>query len=115
MQEPREPQLAAERRAEAKEKANKKKHKTTDSEARSGGGFNNSSGMSTEDLLPTELQGDMVFENGCLFLRDALLFADSIKSGDSGLVILVLKHWVFNYRETAARNTHMKCCTCFTT
>jgi hypothetical protein len=44
----------------------------------------------------------MVFENGCLFLRDALLtrlFADSIKSGGSGLVILVLKHWVFSYRR----------------
>jgi hypothetical protein len=67
----------------------------------SGGGFNDSSGTSTKDLLPTELQGDMVFENGCLFLRDALLtrlFADSIKSGDSGLVISVLKHWVFSYR-----------------
>jgi len=79
-------------------KANKK-HKTT--EATSDGGFNNSSGTSTEDLLPTELQGDMVFENGCLFLRDALLtrlLADAIKSGDSGVVILVLKHWVFSYR-----------------
>jgi hypothetical protein len=56
--------------------------------------------MTTKDLLPTELQGDMVFENGCLFLRDALLtrlFADAIKSGDSGVVILVLKHWVFSY------------------
>ncbi|KAF8174074.1 hypothetical protein BJ912DRAFT_858960 [Pholiota molesta] len=48
-----------------------------------------------------ELQGDMVFENACLFLRDALLtrlFADAVKSGDSGLVILVLKHWVFSFR-----------------
>lgn len=98
VQELREPRLAAERRAEAKEKANKK-HKTT--ETTSDGEFNNSSSKSTKDLLPTELQGDMVFENGCLFLRDALLtrlFADSIKSGDSGLVVLVLKHWVFSYR-----------------
>jgi hypothetical protein len=97
VQELREPRLAAEKRAEAKEKA-KKKHKTT--ETTSDGGFNNIS-ASTEDLLPSELQGDMVFENGCLFLRDALLtrlFADAIKSGDSGLVILVLKHWVFSYR-----------------
>ena len=98
VQELREPRLAAEKRAEAKEKANKK-HKTM--EATRDGGFNNNSGTSTEDLLPTELQGDMVFENGCLFLRDALLtrlFADAIKSGDSGIVILVLKHWVFSYR-----------------
>ncbi|KAF8173450.1 hypothetical protein BJ912DRAFT_1024853 [Pholiota molesta] len=51
--------------------------------------------------LPTELQGDVVFENACLFMRDALLtrlFANAIKSGDSGLVILVLKQWVFSYR-----------------
>ena len=97
VQELREPQLAAEKRAEAKERANKK-HKTT--KATSDGGSNNSSSTSTEDLLPMELQGDMVFENGCLFLRYALLtqlFADAIKSGDSGLVILVLKHWVFSF------------------
>ena len=98
VQELREPRLTAEKRAEAKEKANRK-HRMT--EATINHGFNNSSDTSTADLLPTELQGDMVFENGCLFLRDALLtrlFADAIKSGDSGVVILVLKHWVFSYR-----------------
>ena len=73
----------------------------------SNGGFNNSSGMSTECLLPTKLQGDMVFENGCLFLRDALLtrlFADAIKLGDSEVIILVLKCWVFSYQG----NGHVK-------
>ena len=43
----------------------------------------------------------MVFENAVLFLRDALLtrlFADAVKAGDSGLVILVLKLWTFAYR-----------------
>jgi hypothetical protein len=51
--------------------------------------------------LPAAHQGDMVFENGCLFLQNALLtwlFADAIKSGDSGLVILVLKQWSFAYQ-----------------
>jgi hypothetical protein len=46
-------------------------------------------------------QGDMVFENASLFLRDALLtrlFSDSVKAGDSGLVILVIKLWAFGYR-----------------
>jgi hypothetical protein len=46
-------------------------------------------------------QGDMVFENASLFLHDALLtrlFSDSVKAGDSGLVILVLKLWAFGYR-----------------
>lgn len=51
--------------------------------------------------LKEEDQGDMVFENAVLFLRDALLtrlFADAVKAGDSGLVILVLKLWTFAYR-----------------
>ncbi|KAG7087025.1 hypothetical protein E1B28_013004 [Marasmius oreades] len=46
-------------------------------------------------------EGDMVFENATLFLRDALLsreFADAVKVGDSGRIILVLKRWVFSYR-----------------
>ena len=51
--------------------------------------------------LAADLQGDMVFENGSLFLWDALLtrlFADAIKAGDSGLVVVVLKMWAFSYR-----------------
>lgn len=56
--------------------------------------------MSNTETLPVEHQGDMVFENGCLFLRDALqvlsrVFADAVKSGD---LISVLKQWVFSYR-----------------
>ncbi|KAK1235663.1 hypothetical protein PQX77_001105 [Marasmius sp. AFHP31] len=46
-------------------------------------------------------EGDMVYENAVLFLRDALLsreFADAVKFGDSGRIILVLKQWTFSYR-----------------
>jgi hypothetical protein len=48
---------------------------------------------------PTE--GDMVFENAALFLRDALIsreFTDAIKAGDSGRVVLVLKIWAMSFR-----------------
>ena len=46
-------------------------------------------------------QGDMVFENAILFMRDALIsreFTDAIKCGDSGRVILVLKIWALSFR-----------------
>lgn len=46
-------------------------------------------------------KGDMVLENAYLFLRDGLLtrlFADAIKSGDSGRVIVVLKIWTYSFR-----------------
>uniref|UniRef100_A0A8H7Y8R3 DUF6589 domain-containing protein n=1 Tax=Psilocybe cubensis TaxID=181762 RepID=A0A8H7Y8R3_PSICU len=52
-----------------------------------------------ENKKPT--QGDMVFENASLFLRDALItreFNDAIKSGDSGRIILVLKTWALSFR-----------------
>ncbi|KAF9556358.1 hypothetical protein CPC08DRAFT_778467, partial [Agrocybe pediades] len=48
---------------------------------------------------PTE--GDMVFENAVLFLRDALisrLFTDAVKAGDSGVIVLVLKAWALGFR-----------------
>ena len=48
---------------------------------------------------PTE--GDMVFENACLFLQDALflyLFNDAIKHGDSGHIIIILKVFALGYR-----------------
>lgn len=48
---------------------------------------------------PTE--GDMVFENAVLFLRDTLIsreFTDAIKAGDSGRVVLVLKIWALGFR-----------------
>lgn len=46
-------------------------------------------------------KGDMVFENAVLFMRDALLtreFADAVKSGDLGRVVIVLKLWALAYR-----------------
>lgn len=46
-------------------------------------------------------EGDMVFENAILFLRDALIsreFTDAIKAGDSGRVFLVLKIWALSFR-----------------
>ncbi|KAJ7573000.1 hypothetical protein C8J56DRAFT_1008478 [Mycena floridula] len=46
-------------------------------------------------------EGDMVYENALLFLRDALMsreFTDAIKFGDSGRVLLVLKAWALAYR-----------------
>lgn len=45
-------------------------------------------------------QGDMVYENGLLFLRDALIsreFTDAVKAGDSGRVVLVLKMWALSF------------------
>ncbi|KAI0349403.1 hypothetical protein OH77DRAFT_1465461 [Trametes cingulata] len=46
-------------------------------------------------------QGDPVYENAILFLRDALLlrhFADAIKSGTSDHLITVLKLWALGFR-----------------
>ncbi|KAH7907965.1 hypothetical protein BJ138DRAFT_1013701 [Hygrophoropsis aurantiaca] len=46
-------------------------------------------------------EGDMVFENAVLFLRDALIsreFTDAIKAGDSGRVVLILKVFALSYR-----------------
>lgn len=43
----------------------------------------------------------MIFENGILFLRDALIlreFCDVIKNGDSGHLIVVLKMLALMYR-----------------
>ncbi|KAJ7102520.1 hypothetical protein B0H15DRAFT_768975 [Mycena belliarum] len=51
--------------------------------------------------LPHIPKGDMVLENGLLFLRDALLtreFSDAIKAGDSGRVLIILRLWAFTYR-----------------
>ncbi|KAJ7599782.1 hypothetical protein C8J56DRAFT_999560 [Mycena floridula] len=46
-------------------------------------------------------EGDMVYENALLFLRDALIsreYTDAIKVGDSGRVLLVLKAWTLGFR-----------------
>ncbi|KZT69353.1 hypothetical protein DAEQUDRAFT_646439, partial [Daedalea quercina L-15889] len=56
--------------------------------------------MDSENTVPLT-QGDMVFENACLFLRDALLlreFTDAIKSGDSGRIIIILKVFALSFR-----------------
>ena len=46
-------------------------------------------------------EGDSIFENGVLFMRDALIsheMTDAIKAGDSGQVVLVLKIWALSFR-----------------
>ncbi|KAJ6618398.1 hypothetical protein B0H10DRAFT_1795323 [Mycena sp. CBHHK59/15] len=48
-----------------------------------------------------EVPGDEIFENASLLLRDALVsreFTDSVKAGDSGRIILVLKLLACSYR-----------------
>ncbi|KAF7358319.1 hypothetical protein MVEN_00881400 [Mycena venus] len=58
-------------------------------------------GKKPDGALPHIKKGDMVFENAILFLRDALLtreFTDTVKAGDSGRVVNVLRLWVFSYR-----------------
>ncbi|KAJ7482617.1 hypothetical protein FB451DRAFT_1350610 [Mycena latifolia] len=62
---------------------------------------NKGKGKKPEGPLPHIKKGDMVFENAILFLRDALLtreFADAVKAGDSGRVVIILRLWVFSYR-----------------
>ncbi|KAJ7206570.1 hypothetical protein GGX14DRAFT_568125 [Mycena pura] len=56
---------------------------------------------SKKEPVPHIKKGDMVFENAILFVRDALLtreFADAIKAGDSGRIVLILKLFAFTYR-----------------
>ncbi|KAK7007004.1 hypothetical protein R3P38DRAFT_3599287 [Favolaschia claudopus] len=56
---------------------------------------------SAKEHPPHIRKGDMVFENAVLFFRDALLtreFADAIKSGDSGRIVIILRLWAFSYR-----------------
>jgi hypothetical protein len=45
--------------------------------------------------------GDEIFENLCLFLRDALIsreFTDAIKAGDFGRIVLILKILALSFR-----------------
>lgn len=54
-----------------------------------------------QDVAQPVTEGDMVFENAILFLRDALIsreFTDAVKAGDSGRVLLVLKVWALSFR-----------------
>ncbi|OSD06261.1 hypothetical protein PYCCODRAFT_1354209, partial [Trametes coccinea BRFM310] len=58
------------------------------------------SSESTHEPQPSAA-GDMVFENAVLFLRDALVlreFNDTIKVGDSGRIVTVLKIWALVFR-----------------
>ena len=51
--------------------------------------------------LPHVKAGDMVFENAQLLLRDQLIsreFADAVKCGDSGRIVVVLKIWACSFR-----------------
>ena len=51
--------------------------------------------------LPHVKAGDMVFENAQLLLRDQLIsreFADAVKCGDSGRIVMVLKIWACSFR-----------------
>ncbi|KAJ7463671.1 hypothetical protein FB451DRAFT_1180152 [Mycena latifolia] len=93
VQELRELRLPEERRraAELAAKAKSQK-KSTASKTQS---------AAKKDPLPHIKKGDMVFENAILFIRDALLtreFADAIKAGDSGRIVLILKLFAFTYR-----------------
>ncbi|KAF7372061.1 hypothetical protein MVEN_00064400 [Mycena venus] len=85
VQELRERRLPEERKREAESKAAKK---TGQAEA-------------STSSPPHIRKGDMVLENGILFLCDALLtreFSDAIKAGDSGRVLVILRMWAFCYR-----------------
>lgn len=67
--------------------------------------------IDTGDALPTA-EGDMVFENVCLFLRDALVLrelADAIKAGDSGRIIIILKVLALSYRGSGHTKYAQEC------
>ncbi|KAJ6454030.1 hypothetical protein C8R47DRAFT_1181220 [Mycena vitilis] len=86
VQELREQRIPEERKRDAEAKAAKKSKAAEDPSAPN---------------LPHIRKGDMVLENGILFLRDALLtreFADAIKCGDSGRILIILRMWAFCYR-----------------
>ncbi|KAJ7714778.1 hypothetical protein B0H14DRAFT_3014885, partial [Mycena olivaceomarginata] len=49
----------------------------------------------------SETPGDKIFENACLFLRDALVsreLTDAVKAGDSGRIVLILELLACSYR-----------------
>ncbi|KAJ8089939.1 hypothetical protein PM082_018517 [Marasmius tenuissimus] len=57
--------------------------------------------LRSERELKGKGHGDVVFENACLFLRDALYSYElqrAVKAGDSGRVVLVLKIWALSFR-----------------
>ncbi|KEP47850.1 hypothetical protein V565_141850 [Rhizoctonia solani 123E] len=57
----------------------------------------------TPNSPATSPQGDTVLESAILFNEDALLlrnFVDSVKRGDSGRIITILKVWALSFRST---------------
>ncbi|KAH9896145.1 uncharacterized protein BXZ73DRAFT_111846 [Epithele typhae] len=60
------------------------------------------SGEEEYDVYADALKhGDLLYENACLFLRDALIareFTDAIKGGYSGRIVRVLKHLALAFR-----------------
>lgn len=52
-------------------------------------------------------EGDMLFENAVLFMRDALIlreFADAIKVGDGGRVFKVIQVWTYAFQGAGRTN-----------
>ncbi|KAJ6595217.1 hypothetical protein DFH09DRAFT_1413281 [Mycena vulgaris] len=94
VQELRELRVPEERRRDAELAAKAKGEKKTSTGAKT-------QPAAKKEHPPHIKKGDMVFENAILFIRDALLtreFADAIKAGDSGRIVLVLKLFAFTYR-----------------
>ncbi|KAH9934407.1 hypothetical protein B0H21DRAFT_77941 [Amylocystis lapponica] len=72
-------------------------------EAREEEAFRAQADASTSDASPAATAGDVIFENGVLFLRDGLMlreFTDAIKAGDSGRIITIVKILTLMYRGT---------------
>jgi hypothetical protein len=63
-------------------------------------GSPNTTQLPRPPALPHVKAGDMVFENAQLLLRDQLIsreFADAVKCGDSGWIVVVLKIWACSF------------------
>ncbi|KLO06208.1 hypothetical protein SCHPADRAFT_838360 [Schizopora paradoxa] len=57
--------------------------------------------LRNEREINAEKGGDMIFENACLFMRDALVlreFTDAVRVGDAGRVFKVIKLWAYGFR-----------------
>ncbi len=52
-------------------------------------------------LDPNGDEGDSIFENACIFMRDALVlreFSDAVRVGDAGRIFKVMKLWAYGFR-----------------
>lgn len=66
-------------------------------------------GLAEEALTQTapDQAGDHVFAQSVLFMRDALIFCvfeDSIRHGDPGMVLKVIKFWIYAFRGAGCTN-----------